>query len=200
LINRDNGQGNAAMGILTRPGAGGTVFNAATTNWASGLNACLQSANPTVNAVGQITANVIDHLTPTLFVASTFASDFEQLRPVYYADDFDLPNNYRSSTALAFKAFARAFNPGLVPVYRFKTGSTNANQKELRSMSRSAPTTSWTAAGIIGYGYTAAAEDRVPVYRFSQNHPAAGLVERYSLSSTRRSAETAHGVMFYAPK
>ena len=200
LINWDNGQGNAAMGVMTRSGVGGTVFHAATTNWASGLYDCVQAANPTANVVGQITANVIDHLTPALFVASTLVLDDAQLRPVYYADDYALPRLYRSSNTLAFKAFSRPLNPSLVPLSRFESGNSSFNQKELLSISRAAPAAGWAAAGIACYVYTTAAEDRVPVYRFSQTNSTVGYVERYSLSATKRNGETAHGVMFYAPK
>ncbi len=194
LINWDNGQGNAAVGVMTRSGVGGTVFHAATTNWASGLYDCVQAANPTANVVGQITTNVIDHLTPALFVASTLVHDDAQLRPVYYADDYALPKLYRSSNALAFKTFARPLNPSLVPLCRFESGNSLFNQKQLLSISRAAPVAGWAAAGIACYVYTTAAEDRVPVYRFSQTNIAAGYVERYSLSATKRNGETANGV------
>lgn len=54
--------GNAAMGLFTRPG-GGTVFNAATTDWARGLESCIASGDALRTATAKITRNVIEHLT-----------------------------------------------------------------------------------------------------------------------------------------
>ena len=59
--------GNAAMGIFTREG-GGTVFNAATTDWAKGLEACVEAGDPLRTVTGKITRNVIDHLLPAQYV------------------------------------------------------------------------------------------------------------------------------------
>jgi hypothetical protein len=54
--------GNAAMGILTRSDGGGTIFNAATTDWAKGLEACVKVGDPSQTLTGKITLNVIQHL------------------------------------------------------------------------------------------------------------------------------------------
>jgi N,N-dimethylformamidase beta subunit-like protein len=54
--------GNAAMGILTNPGSGGTVFNAATTDWARGLEACVREGDCFRTITAKVTRNVIEHL------------------------------------------------------------------------------------------------------------------------------------------
>ena len=51
--------GNAAMGLFTR---GGTVFNAATTDWARGLANCLAPDNHLRTDCARITRNVIERL------------------------------------------------------------------------------------------------------------------------------------------
>ena len=53
--------GNAAMGEFT-PAGGGTVFNAATTDWACGLERCLATGNPLETATAKITRNVLNRL------------------------------------------------------------------------------------------------------------------------------------------
>jgi hypothetical protein len=53
--------GNAAMGVLAN-GSGGTVFNAATTDWARGLATCV-AGNVLGTVTARITRNVIEHLT-----------------------------------------------------------------------------------------------------------------------------------------
>jgi hypothetical protein len=54
--------GNAALGILRHPRSGGTVFNAATTDWARGLETCVSSGDLFRTVTAKITRNVIDHL------------------------------------------------------------------------------------------------------------------------------------------
>jgi hypothetical protein len=54
--------GNAALGILRHPRSGGTVFNAATTDWARGLESCVKSGDLFRTVTARITRNVIDHL------------------------------------------------------------------------------------------------------------------------------------------
>lgn len=54
--------GNAAMGIFTHANGGGTVFNAATTDWARGLESCLTKGDLLRTASARITRNVIDRL------------------------------------------------------------------------------------------------------------------------------------------
>jgi hypothetical protein len=54
--------GNAALGILANPGSGGTIFNAATTDWACGLAGCVSSGNLFRTATAKITRNVIERL------------------------------------------------------------------------------------------------------------------------------------------
>ncbi len=53
--------GNAAMGTFPHAG-GGTVFNAATTDWACGLERCLATGNPLETATAKIARNVLDRL------------------------------------------------------------------------------------------------------------------------------------------
>jgi hypothetical protein len=55
--------GNAAMGVFTNPQSGGTVFNAATTEWANGLQACLSGNDLFRTVTAKITRNVITQLT-----------------------------------------------------------------------------------------------------------------------------------------
>lgn len=55
--------GNAAMGVFARAG-GGTVFNAATTDWACGLERCLATGNPLETVTARITRNVLARLAP----------------------------------------------------------------------------------------------------------------------------------------
>jgi len=57
--------GNAAMGIFTSPRSGGTVFNAATTDWARGLEACVSSGDLLRTVTARITHNVIARLSGT---------------------------------------------------------------------------------------------------------------------------------------
>jgi hypothetical protein len=54
--------GNAAMGVFTNPVSGGTVFNAATTDWAKGLAPCLSDGSRLRTVTAKITRNVIDRL------------------------------------------------------------------------------------------------------------------------------------------
>ena len=54
--------GNAAMGILANRASGGSVFNAATTDWAKGLATCLSDGNHFSTVTAKITRNVVDHL------------------------------------------------------------------------------------------------------------------------------------------
>ena len=54
--------GNAALGIFTHPQSGGTVFNAATTDWARGLEVCVSSGDLLRTVTAKITRNVIDRL------------------------------------------------------------------------------------------------------------------------------------------
>lgn len=54
--------GNAAMGLFTNPHSGGTVFNAATTDWARGLEGCLRGGDRFQTATAKITRNVIERL------------------------------------------------------------------------------------------------------------------------------------------
>jgi hypothetical protein len=53
--------GNAALGVLESPGSG-TIFNAATTDWARGLRACIPGDDHCRTATAKITRNVIAHL------------------------------------------------------------------------------------------------------------------------------------------
>lgn len=53
--------GNAALGMLSLPTPGGSVFNAATTDWARGLETAL-SGDPFRTMTAKITRNVIDYL------------------------------------------------------------------------------------------------------------------------------------------
>jgi hypothetical protein len=53
--------GNAALGVLTRAD-GGTVFNAATTEWAKGLEACIVAKDPLRTVTAKITRTVIARL------------------------------------------------------------------------------------------------------------------------------------------
>jgi hypothetical protein len=54
--------GNAAMGIFRFPDFGGTVFNAATTDWAKGLESCVTLGEPYRTVTAKITRNVIARL------------------------------------------------------------------------------------------------------------------------------------------
>lgn len=55
--------GNAAMGIFTHRQSGGTVFNAATTDWARGLEACIRDGDCFRTVTAKMTRNVIERLT-----------------------------------------------------------------------------------------------------------------------------------------
>jgi hypothetical protein len=54
--------GNAALGLLTHPAPAGMVFNAATTDWAKGLETCLPPGELFATTTAKITRNVIERL------------------------------------------------------------------------------------------------------------------------------------------
>lgn len=54
--------GNAAMGLFANPHSGGIVFNAATTDWARGLETCLRDGDCFRTVTAKITRNVIERL------------------------------------------------------------------------------------------------------------------------------------------
>jgi hypothetical protein len=54
--------GNAALGLFAHQESGGIVFNAATTDWAKGFDACLRSGDLLQTVTARITHNVIARL------------------------------------------------------------------------------------------------------------------------------------------
>jgi hypothetical protein len=187
--------GNAAMGVFTSPRSGGIVFNAATTDWARGLETCIRDSDPFRIIAAKITRNVIEHLTPAHFVCEAMAIDGGGTSHVYRPKSAHDLAISRLQVPAAFKAYTAPVDSDLVPIYRFQGGPYPKER-----LSRSALPRGWKADGIAFYAYAGPAGDRTAVYRIKRMDAVNGPHERYSSKPEAAHDERLAGVAFYAPE
>jgi hypothetical protein len=187
--------GNAAIGVFTNVLAGGTVFNAATTDWARGLEPCVQHCALLRTVTAKMTRNVIEHLTPARYACERVTIDGGGISHVYRPRSSDRPAAAGMAPLTSFKVYTAPIDADLVPIHRFRIGP-----PVIERLSQSPARRGWEPDGIPFYAYSAPADDRIPIYRVRFDDTANRRHERYSSSRSVAKGETLAGIAFYAAK
>jgi len=193
--------GHAAIGIFSRGGASGTVFNGGVTDWAYGLNAELAGQPPT--PISAITRNVIQRL------SSRWAESADVRQ--FHAANAGRPDNcyYTTGTqgpagmgldGIAFRAYLAPAS-GTVPIYRYRARLAGPTGQRYRysSNSRLDPLgLLWILESAPAFhAYRASRSDVVPVHEF---YALDGLLFSFRYATGAAPAGwLSSGVAFYAP-
>jgi hypothetical protein len=159
--------GYGAIGIFSRGGAAGAVFNVGTIDWVAGLQPELDGQTPT--PLSQITRNVVTRLAAR-YVES---ADVRQWRNVQSNGDgarlfYSLDNDAPSGATLDGKVFRAypAAGTGTVPVYRYKFPQANGDGvRYLYSLNAGMAAYGWTPDGTAFHAYASAQAGTAAVYQ-----------------------------------
>ena len=191
--------GHAAIALFSRGGNAGTVFNAATTDWAYGLLPELQGQSAT--AIGTITRNVFNRL------KSAWQEPAEVRRwhavlangqpSLYYTAGTET----QAGMALHGEVFRAHAGPvaGSAPVYRYRAGPAGSYRWALGRAAQPVGGGGWTQVGVAFHAFASAAAGRVPVYQVRGADPLGQPLMGYTTNLAIVPAGWVNdGVAFYA--
>jgi hypothetical protein len=196
--------GYATLGVFSRGGKQGTVFNAGSVDWAYGLGAELNGQTP--SPISRITLNVVTQLTR----AWGESADVRQFHSTSGTDPWNC--TYATSTqstvsgasldGVAFRGFVSA-ESGTIPIYRYRSARAGTGGYRYRYSWTSTLDLfglNWVLEGVAFHAYGLAASDRIAVYKYSASNASGQDFYRLSTSATAPAGWNSMGVLFYAPK
>lgn len=188
--------GYSMLGIFSRGGSQGTVFNAGTTDWVYGLRAELDGATPGV--VSTITRNVLNKLSQ----AWSEPAEVRQWHLAVSGNPWSCADTLAATApatgmvldGAGYRAHAAAAT-GTVPVYRFKavSGGTTGVRYGLGLASNMSG--GWVNQGVAFHAYSSARTGTVPLQVYRATDASGLALLRYGTSTTPPAGWSLAGVL-----
>jgi hypothetical protein len=199
-LNSGSQSGMAVMGLYQN---NGTVFNAGSIGWLSGL----RDQGSDGKIINTVTKNVINKLSvqktaqqrATLNVYRYQAAQAGTSANRYYYSVSPFVNDGWSFGGTAFLAFDSAVS-GAIPVYEYYAKEVTGGGIRYSTWTSANVGQGWTSSGIAYYAYPDSRHGGMPVYEYYMTLPNGGGTNfLYSTDATIKGGWTLVGVIFYVP-